>query len=136
MRRTTLIGLLLALVGLVLIMIGGLWKPTALVGWPQWRNRMAPVHLAWMAGLASCAFGLILLLRDTVLSNSNGRERHRDRLRADIVELLQATNMSQQQLNALIAERYSKSGLLSLNVAELNEVRALVERNHSDRSSV
>ena len=136
MRRTRLIGLLLALVGLALIIVGGLWKPTTVLRWSQWKARMAPVHLAWMVGLVSCAFGLILILRDTFLSNDDRRERDQGRLRVDITKLLPATNLSQGQLNALIAERYSKSGLLSLNVEELREVRSLLEQKVSDRPSL
>jgi hypothetical protein len=129
-------GFLFTLVGLTLIMIGGLWKPATGLVWNQWKARIAPVHLAWMAGLAFCAFGLILVLRDTFLSNNDGRDHIQAKLRAEITELLQARNLSQRQLNALIAERYSKSGLLSLNENELKEVRALVERNLNDRSSL
>ena len=136
MKRTKLLGLLLTLVGLALIMIGGLWKPATALRWNQWKHQIAPTHLAWMAGLASCAFGLILILKDTFLSNENGRDHLQAQLRADIMELLQATNLSQLQLNTLIAERYSKSGLLSLNVDELEEVRILVEHNFRDRSAL
>ena len=126
MKRTKVsLGLLLALLGVAIIALAGIWKPFPFLPYGQWKARIAPVHLAWMGGLALCTAGILLILRDTLSWEPD--EREMIDLRKDILKTLTQNGISQQQLNEIIAARYSKTGLLSLNIVELREVLALLE---------
>jgi hypothetical protein len=126
MRRTKFsLGLWLALLGIAFVVIGGIWRPRQSVPYAQWKNRIAPVHLAWMGGLALCTGGILLLLLDTLSWKADDREI--TNLRERILNALSRTGTSQQQLNDIITARYSKAGLLSLNTTELGEILSLLE---------
>jgi len=117
--------ILLVLLGVAIIGIAGIWKPVQFLPYHQWKNRIAPVHLAWMAGLILCVAGLLLLLRDALFRMPDDRETLG--LREEILTKLQQTGFSPQRLNELIAARYGKTGVLSLSTAELREVLTLIE---------
>jgi len=136
-RHRFLSGLLLSLAGLAIIVVAGMWKPPINLPWNQWKARIAPVHLAWMAGSAICALGLILILSDTFSASAaiDSAEREKMELREDILSMLPRTTLSPQELNELIADRYSKTGILSLTAAELRDVRSLVECRLNGRNS-
>ena len=63
----------LVLLGFAIIAIAGIWKPPQFLPYHQWKHRIAPVHLAWMAGLVLCVAGLLLLLRDVGEAMAGGR---------------------------------------------------------------
>lgn len=67
MKRPALVaGLLLISLGLGLIVVGGIWKVPMDLPWQQWKRAIAPTHLAWMAGVAACLAGLLLVVRDLI----------------------------------------------------------------------
>lgn len=119
------LGLLLALLGVAVTVIGGILKPGSVLPYSNWKARNAPSHLAWMGGLAVCTAGILLILREILRWTPD--ERETIALRKEILITLSLNGVSQQQLNEIISSRYSKTGLLSLNIAELKEILALLE---------
>jgi hypothetical protein len=133
-----LVGLLLSLVGLAIVIVAGIRKPPINLPRGEWKALIAPIHLAWMAGSAICALGLIFILKDTFSSKAR-IERTGDEetdLREEILNMLPGTKLSQQELNKIIAARYSQTGILSLTADQLREVRAFVERRLNGSNSV
>jgi len=118
------IGLFLSLLGLGIIMFFGSMKPPANLPYYEWKRLIAPVHLGWMVGAGICVVGLIMIVRDTFLRDSqvNSVEENERALREAILRELPKARMSQEQLNELINLRYSRTGLVGLTAAQMEEL--------------
>ena len=123
-----LAGMLLSLVGLAIIVAAGLAKPP--MGIPDWRARIAPVHLGWMLGSAILLFGLIVILKETFSRDpvAEGTEREEMALREEILESLPRAGLNQEELNELIVNIYGRTGLFGLNLEQLKQLRENIER--------
>jgi hypothetical protein len=120
--------MLVSLVGLAIIVAAGLAKPP--MGIPDWRARIAPVHLAWMLGSAIFLFGLIVILKETFSRDPvvEGTEREEMALREEILESLPRAKLNQEELNELIVNIYGRTGLFGLNLEQLKQLRENIMR--------
>jgi hypothetical protein len=123
-----LAGMLLSLVGLAIIVTAGQAKPP--MGIPDWRARIAPVHLGWMLGSAVCLLGLIVILKETFSRDpvAEGTEREEMALREEILESLPRAGLNQEELNELIVNIFGRTGLFGLSLEQLKQLRENIER--------
>jgi hypothetical protein len=126
-------GLSLSLLGLGLIIVALGVRPTMLDH--EWREKIAPVQLAWMIGSAICIVGLILILKDTFSSNPRieSLEKKEHKLRDEILTSLAQAGMNHEELIDLIRRKYGRTGLIGLNVYQMIEIQHLLKRRIAKR---
>jgi hypothetical protein len=118
-------------VGLIVILYFGSIKP-ANVSDDKWKQAIAPIHLGWMCGMVLCAVGMILILADAFLSprRTELQEKQERDLRETILQELPECGMTEQELNQLINSRYGRTGILGLNMNQMNELRRLIKQGN------